>query len=128
MLRAFEKEMGVEVIRPDIAGLMGAFGAALVGKSKAAPGTASHLLTAEALQNFKHEVRSVVCKGCGNHCQLTVNQFDGGRRFISGNRCETPIVGKKTGEKLNMFAYKVRLLNAYKPVPGPAASWVSPWG
>ena len=128
VLRAFEKEMGVEVIRPDIAGLMGAFGAALVGKSKAAPGTASHILTAEALQNFKHEVRSVVCKGCGNHCQLTVNQFDGGRRFISGNRCETPIIGKKTGEKLNMFAYKVRLLNAYKPVPGPRGKLGIPMG
>ena len=128
VLRAFEKEMGVEVIRPDIAGLMGAFGAALVGKSKAARGAASHILTAEALQNFKHEVRSVVCKGCGNHCQLTVNQFDGGRRFISGNRCETPIVGKKTGEGLNMFAYKVKLLQSYKPVPGPRGKLGIPMG
>ena len=128
VLRAFEKEMGVEVIRPDIAGLMGAFGAALVGKSKAAAGATSQILGTEALQNFKHEIKSVVCNGCGNHCQLTVNQFDGGRRFISGNRCETPIVGGKTGKGLNMFAYKLQLLNAYKPVPGPRGKLGIPMG
>ncbi len=77
VLRAFEKEMGVEVIRPDIAGLMGAFGAALYGRSKAVPGKVSALLSREALANFTQETESRVCGLCGNNCQLTVNTFAG---------------------------------------------------
>ena len=118
VLRAFEKEMGVEVVRPDIAGLMGAYGAALWGAARTRAGAHSTLLSRDALLQFTHEVKAVTCNGCGNHCQLTVNTFDGGRRFVSGNRCEKPITGGKSDDSLNMFEFKRRLLAAYKPVPG----------
>ena len=119
VLRAFEKEMGVEVIRPDIAGLMGAFGAALYGRGKAARGQTSSLLSREDLAGFTQETRSEICGRCGNNCQLTVNTFAGGETFISGNRCDRPVTGKAdTGEE-NLYAYKRRLILGYKPVPGP---------
>nr|WP_325179174.1 acyl-CoA dehydratase activase [uncultured Oscillibacter sp.] len=122
VLRAFEKEMGVEVIRPDIAGLMGAFGAALYGRSKAAPGQVSALLSREALANFTQETESRVCGLCGNNCQLTVNTFAGGETFISGNRCDRPVTGRADGEERNLYAYKRKLLLGYKPVPGKRGS------
>ena len=118
VLRAFEKEMGVEVIRPDIAGLMGAYGAALYGRGKAASGQTSTLLDREALANFHQETRSEVCGRCGNNCQLTINTFADGGTFISGNRCDRPVTGKAdTGER-NLYAYKRKLILGYKPVPG----------
>ncbi len=118
VLRAFEKEMNVEVIRPDIAGLMGAYGAALHGKSKVAAGHVSSVLTPEQLKAFEQKVTSVQCKGCGNHCQLTINVFADGKRFISGNRCEKPVTGKASDESLDLYAYKLALLLDYKPVKG----------
>ncbi|MCI9644176.1 MAG: 2-hydroxyglutaryl-CoA dehydratase, partial [Oscillibacter sp.] len=118
VLRAFEKEMGVEVIRPDIAGLMGAFGAALYGRSKAAPGQASALLGREALAGFTQETESRACGLCGNNCQLTVNTFAGGETFISGNRCDRPVTGKADGGEWNLYAFKRKLLLDYKPIPG----------
>lgn len=119
VLRAFEKEMGVEVIRPDIAGLMGAYGAALYGRGKAASGQVSTVLGAEELRTFTQETRSELCGRCGNNCQLTINTFANGETFISGNRCDRPITGKPdTGER-NLYAYKRKLLLDYKPVPGP---------
>ena len=118
VLRAFEKEMGVEVIRPDIAGLMGAYGAALYGRGKAANGQTSTLLDREALAAFHQETRSEVCGRCGNNCQLTINTFADGDTFISGNRCDRPVTGKAdTGER-NLYAYKRKLILGYKPVPG----------
>ena len=118
VLRAFEKEMGVEVIRPDIAGLMGAYGAALYGRGKAANGQTSTLLDREALANFHQETRSEVCGRCGNNCQLTINTFADGGTFISGNRCDRPVTGKAdTGER-NLYAYKRKLILGYKPIPG----------
>ena len=118
VLRAFEKEMGVEVIRPDIAGLMGAYGAALYGRGKAASGQTSTLLDREALAAFHQETRSEVCGRCGNNCQLTINTFADGDTFISGNRCDRPVTGKAdTGER-NLYAYKRKLILGYKPVPG----------
>ena len=92
VLRAFEKEMGVEVIRPDIAGLMGAYGAALFGlrQSQKAHKTASAMMNEQELEAFAQKVVSVKCGGCGNHCQLTVNTFADGRKYISGNRCDKP--------------------------------------
>ena len=119
VLRAFEKEMGVEVIRPDIAGLMGAFGAALHGRALAKPGQHSTVLDAAGLEAFTQQVRSVQCSGCGNHCQLTVNIFADGQRLISGNRCEKPVTGRTDTGELNLYEYKRRLLAGYKPVPGP---------
>ena len=121
VLRAFEKEMGVNVIRPDIAGLMGAFGAALYGKSKAAPGTVSTVLTEQQLKDFTQTVKTVQCGGCGNHCQLTINIFADGQRFISGNRCDKPVTGKSNSEELNLYAYKLKALDAYRQAPAPAA-------
>ncbi len=113
VLRAFEKEMGVEVIRPDIAGLMGAYGAALFGKTHAKHGSLSNMLTKEQLENFTIQTQSVQCQGCGNHCQLTINTFADGKRFISGNRCEKPVTGKASDDSLNLYAYKLKSLQNY---------------
>ena len=122
VLRAFEKEMGVNVIRPDIAGLMGAYGAALYGKAHTAEGHVSSLLGPEALEHFTQQVRNVQCQGCGNHCQLTINTFSDGKRLVSGNRCDKPVTGKAGNGELNLYAYKRQLLQSYKPVPGPRGS------
>ena len=121
VLRAFEKEMGVEVIRPDIAGLMGAFGAALHGRATAKPGQKSTVLGPEELAAFSQTTRTVQCNGCTNHCQLTINTFAGGRRLISGNRCEHPVSGGAAGgdDSLDLYRYKQNLLAGYKPVEGP---------
>lgn len=89
ILRAFEQEVGVEVIRPNIAGLMGAYGAALYARSLNLG--KSSVLDAAGLDNFSHETTERVCQLCGNHCKLTVNRFNNGRELIAGNRCERPI-------------------------------------
>ena len=122
VLRAFEKEMGVEVIRPDIAGLMGAFGAALHGRALAKPGQRSTMLDAAGLAAFTQNVKSIQCGGCGNHCQLTINTFAGGKKFISGNRCEKPVTGHTDKGELNLYEYKRQLMEQYQPVPGPRGS------
>ena len=124
VLRAFEKEMGVEVIRPDIAGLMGAYGAALFGLRQCRKNgqTTSAMMSEEELERFDQKVVSVKCGGCGNHCQLTVNTFADGRKFISGNRCDKPVTGKSEDNSLNLYAYKQQLLAGYKPVPGKRGS------
>ena len=124
VLRAFEKEMGVEVIRPDIAGLMGAYGAALFGlrRSHKAGQSRSSMMDQQELEAFSQKVVSVKCGACGNHCQLTVNTFADGRKYISGNRCDKPVTGKAEDNSLNLYAYKQELLAAYKPVPGPRGS------
>ena len=129
VLRAFEQEIGHDVIRPTIAGLMGAYGAALYAREKAqAAGKAtelSTLLSKEALEEFTHSVKAITCCGCSNSCKLTVNTFSGGRKFISGNRCEKPVTGVKSTEaQYNMFEEKRKLLARYtykdtgKPVIG----------
>ena len=115
VLRAFEKELGGEVVRPDIAGLMGAFGAALYSMRT----KESTLLAKDALASFSHTARATVCKGCTNHCSLTVNTFADGRRFISGNRCEKGAGLKKSDEPLpNLYAKKRELLASYGEVKG----------
>ena len=121
VLRAFEKEMGVHVIRPDIAGLMGAYGAALYGKAKAGESAHSSVLSETELEAFSQKVNTVQCQGCGNHCQLTINVFADGKRFISGNRCDKPVTGKANNEDLNLYAYKLKLLDGYRNAPAPAA-------
>ncbi len=110
VLRGFEQEIGRNVTRPTIAGLMGAYGAALTAMDKKLKGTA--LLGPEALERFTHAARPVTCRGCTNRCSLTVNTFDGGRRFISGNRCSKPLGGEKTtGHDLMRYKYdKLRAL------------------
>ncbi len=121
VLRAFEKEMGVNVIRPDIAGLMGAYGAALYGKARAGENARSTVLTEEELRGFSQKVNTVQCGGCGNHCQLTVNVFADGKRFISGNRCDKPVTGKANNEDLDLYAYKLKLIEEYRNAPAPAS-------
>ncbi len=126
VLRAFEQEMGVEVIRPSISALMGAYGAALYAKSKLKG--ESTLITYDRLCNFEHTAKTVNCSGCTNNCLLTVNTFEGGRRFISGNRCERPITKKSPDEELNLYSYKNRLLKSYKSVEGPLGKIGIPMG
>ena len=109
VLRAFEQELGREVTRPTIAGLMGAFGAALAARDLHLERSA--LLDAGALERFTHTAKPVTCNLCTNHCALTVNQFDGGRRFISGNRCSRPL-GRERVELPDLMHYKYKRLRA----------------
>ncbi len=113
VLRAFEQEMQVEVIRPDIAGLMGAYGAALHGLKKLGMDHVSTVLNAQQIEDFSQKTSSVTCQGCGNHCLLTINTFSDGQRLISGNRCDKPVTGKTSDDSLNLYAYKQQLLQAY---------------
>ena len=110
VLRAFETELGHDVVRPNIAGLMGAFGAAIYAMKS----QHSTLIDEQGLRDFTHTSRSSVCRGCTNNCRLTVNSF-GERKFISGNRCERGL-GIKTNvsDRLNMYEYKRELLSQLK--------------
>jgi predicted CoA-substrate-specific enzyme activase len=118
VLRCFEKEMGREVVRPNIAGLMGAFGAALFAKQHRPDRSA--VLSFDEAKALVHESRSAVCKGCTNSCRLTVNIFNGKDRLISGNQCEKGAgVRLSEDEKLpNLFDFKRRLLESYAPESG----------
>ncbi len=113
VLKAFEDELGLEVIRPTIAGLMGAYGAALYARSKKRD--ESSIIGKEELWEMKAKMSSVRCQGCTNHCLLTINDFGGKRRLISGNKCEKPITGKKKDDdsSYNIYQYKQELLKAY---------------
>ena len=111
VLRAFEQEVKREVVRPEISGIMGAYGAALYASEKySAPST---ILNQNDLADFKHEVKAVTCKKCSNHCKLTVNTFDGGRKFIGGNRCERAFDLKINTKHYNLYEYKNELIGAY---------------
>ncbi len=111
VLRAFEQELELNVVRPNIAGLMGAYGAALYAQRRyndtQKPTT---ILNVEALKNFSHEVKGVTCQLCNNHCHLTINIFGSGKRFISGNRCERPITHMAPKDDLNLYRQKLQLL------------------
>ena len=113
VLRAFEQEMGLNVVRPNIAGLMGAYGAALYAQRryelKPQPST---IITLEELKSFQHTVKGVTCGLCNNHCHLTINIFASGKRFISGNRCERPITHMAPQDDLNLYRQKLELLKA----------------
>ena len=109
VLRAFEQELVRNVTRPAIAGIMGAFGAALAARDLGLEKSA--LLDGKALDSFTHTAKPVTCNLCTNHCSLTVNTFDGGRRFISGNRCSRPL-GKEKAELPDLMAYKYKKLRA----------------
>ncbi len=117
VLRAFEMEMNLEVTRPNIAGLMGAFGAALYTKQNP-KSDVSKIITKEQLADFKHEVKAINCGLCTNKCKLTVNTFEAGRKFIGGNRCEKPLNNGKNFEVYNMFKYKRELLESYSDFEG----------
>ena len=113
VLRSFEKEIGHDVIRPDIAGLMGAYGAAIYAKGICPKEqTRSSMLGAQQLENFQHESKPVVCQGCTNHCNLTVNIFAGGERYISGNRCEKPLGLGKERQLPDLYRFKLEQIRA----------------
>ena len=112
VLRAFEREIGMNVTRPAIAGLMGAFGAALTAKGLGL--SKSEVADLNALEHFEHTTKSANCGLCTNNCHLTVNTFAHGNKFISGNRCERPL-GNVSNQKLpNLFDFKYDLLMSYE--------------
>ena len=126
VLRVFEKELGVPVVRPDISGLMGAYGAAIYALEKST-GT-STLIGREELENFSHEVKVTTCGLCNNHCRLTINIFGGNRRFIGGNRCEKPVTKRSSDTELNLYEYKLNKLLSYQPVAGSRGKIGIPMG
>ena len=114
VLRAFERELGKNVIRPTIAGLMGAYGAALYVMDL----KKSSLITAEGLKSFVHTSRAAVCQGCANHCRLTINTFGDGKKYISGNQCQKGLGIRVTEEIPNLYAFKRDALSALQPGDG----------
>ncbi|MCI9576686.1 MAG: 2-hydroxyglutaryl-CoA dehydratase [Clostridiales bacterium] len=130
VLRVFEQELKVNVIRPDISGLMGAFGAAMYAmqREKQHPEFQTHLIRLEDLQHFTHEVKVATCGLCNNHCRLTINSFGKERKFIGGNRCEKPISKKKQEPVPNMYDFKLETLLSYRPVAGKRGKLGLPMG
>ncbi|MBQ2967780.1 MAG: 2-hydroxyacyl-CoA dehydratase [Clostridia bacterium] len=114
VLRAFEKIAGVEAVCPDISGIMGAFGAALIAKNRY-NGQKSSMLPLDAILNLTYKTKAVRCGGCVNNCMLTVNTFPDGRRHITGNRCEKALGGDGNKQAPNMFAYKQKRMFDYNP-------------
>ena len=118
VLRSLEKISDVEVIRPDIAGIMGAFGAALIARERYEDNHETSMLSLDKINAFTFETSMAKCKGCTNSCRLTINKFPGGRQFISGNRCERGIGKIKNEENLpNLYEYKLHRLFDYEPLP-----------
>jgi predicted CoA-substrate-specific enzyme activase len=115
VLRAFEQELKRNVTRPTIAGISGAYGAALHAKDLQL--AESSILTEAQLADFIHKAKPITCKLCTNHCSLTVNTFDNGRRFVSGNRCSRPL-GKEKSALPNLARYKYDKLLSYHGVEG----------
>lgn len=117
VLRSIEKILGKDVVRPDISGLMGAFGAALIARENYVEGQASTLLKPEDLDAFDVKTSTTRCKRCENNCLLTINKFADGTRLITGNRCEKG-EGKveKSNDLPNLYEYKYRRLFDYRPL------------
>ncbi len=121
VLRAFERIAGCDAVRPDIAGIMGAFGAALVARDRY-EGQETTMLDLDRILNLSYTTKMTRCQGCNNHCLLTVNRFDGGRSYISGNRCERGLGLEKNKEQIpNLFEYKLKRIFDYEPLPLSAA-------
>ena len=117
VLRSFEKIAGCEAVRPDIAGIMGAFGAALIARERYQDGMATTMLSIDDINNLEFSTSMTKCNGCTNHCRLTINKFSGGRRYISGNRCERGIGKEKNKEHIpNLYEYKNQRLFDYEPL------------
>ncbi len=128
VLRSFEKISGCQAVRPDIAGIMGAFGAALIARERyhAIPEgqeAATSMLSLDKIISLKYTTSMTRCKGCNNSCVLTINQFGSGRRFISGNRCERGLGLEKAKKEIpNLFDYKCSRMFGYTPLPLDQAS------
>lgn len=118
VLRSFEKISGAEVIRPDIAGIMGAFGAALIARERYEDNKVTTMLSIDEINELTYKTTMTKCHGCTNNCRLTINHFSGGRRYISGNRCERGLGKQKTKSDLpNLFEYKLQRYLGYEPLP-----------
>ncbi len=121
VLRAFERVSGVTCVCPDIAGEMGAFGAALIARERY-EGQPTSMLSLEEITALTWKTATTRCQGCNNHCMLTVNRFPGGRTHITGNRCERGLGHADTGEKgINVPAYKLHRMFDYEPLPADKA-------
>ncbi|MBO4988020.1 MAG: 2-hydroxyacyl-CoA dehydratase [Lachnospiraceae bacterium] len=123
VLRSFEKIANCEAIRPDIAGIMGAFGAALIARERYTPGYSTSMLSVKQIDELEFETSMAKCKGCTNNCRLTINRFTGGRQYISGNRCERGLGKAKSESNVpNLFAYKLKRLFSYEPLSADVAT------
>lgn len=122
VLRSFEKIANCEAIRPDIAGIMGAFGAALIARERYVDCEGTSMLSIEDIEALEYSTTMTKCKGCTNNCRLTINHFSGGRKFITGNRCERGLGKEKSKNKLpNLFEYKMNRYFGYTPLEEPDA-------
>ncbi|MEG1291908.1 MAG: acyl-CoA dehydratase activase, partial [Lachnospiraceae bacterium] len=117
VLRSFEKISGCQAVRPDIAGIMGAFGAALIARERYEEHPSTQMLSIEEITHLKVDTKLIRCNGCTNHCLLTVNRFSGNRKFITGNRCERGLGKEKNKEQIpNLFEYKNERIFHYEPL------------
>lgn len=117
VLRSFEKIAGCHAIRPDIAGIMGAFGAALIARERYIDCEGTTMLSIEDIESLEYSTTMTKCRGCTNNCRLTINHFSGGRKFITGNRCERGLGKEKAQNKLpNLFEYKLKRYFDYQPL------------
>lgn len=124
VLRAFEEQIGRPVIRPDIAGLMGAYGAALIAMERTSAAVPEIDLDPAKLDAAKVIQRELLCRGCGNHCRLTMNRFPSGDKFFSGNRCDfaQKSAGAGRRKKASFIDWKLERLFAGEPLPLEAAA------
>ena len=125
VLRAFEIISGAEAIRPDIAGIMGAFGAALIARDRffETNDYKTTMLTIDQINKLEYTTSMTTCQGCTNHCRLTINKFTGGRQHISGNRCERGIGKVKNADNIpNLFDYKYKRIFRYEPLTADKAT------
>lgn len=122
VLRSFERISECEAVRPDIAGIMGAFGAALIAREHYQESIETTMLSIDAINALRFETSMSRCKGCTNNCLLTINRFTGGRQFISGNRCERGLGKEKKNEDIpNLFEYKRKRMFNYEPLEADKA-------
>jgi predicted CoA-substrate-specific enzyme activase len=118
VLRSFEIISGCEAVRPDIAGIMGAFGAALIAREHY-DGSDSSMLTINEINELKFDTALARCKRCTNNCLLTINKFTGGRQYITGNRCERGLGKEKNVDNIpNLFEYKLERYFSYPALKG----------
>ena len=118
VLRGLERILGENVVRPDIAGIMGAFGAALIAKDRFKPGCEQTMLSIDEINALTYETARGRCNICLNKCHLTINKFSDGRKFITGNRCERALGLDHSNAKLpNLFEYKMHRIFDYESLP-----------
>ena len=123
VLRSFERIANCEAIRPDIAGIMGAFGAALIARERYEDGKETTMLSIDKINELKYTTSMANCRGCTNNCRLTINKFTGGRQFVSGNRCERGIGKEKNKDHVpNLYEYKYKRLFSYEPLSADQAT------